>query len=262
MKELYCNMLDSAAEITGMGAWSEYCQGFVLGMIFVLLLLILIRIIGRMIFGRRKLKGVTVAGSAGNLHVSIHAIRQFIHRILNEFDEVSLSSVEVRQKRGEILFTIDLEVVPNVELVPLRDRIQQRVVEDAERRLGLGLPVKVDLEIRSIQANAKKSSRSERKQTAKVGKREAKKEPLNERPASSVSPAEPEPRPEEPEDIEKTAGEEIPLEKEDSPWNYQSDVETEEGKRNTFPESPVSEEESKDDEDREKTDDENKSTNF
>ncbi len=148
----------------------DYVHGILLGAALIILLLILIRLLRRVFFGKRKLKGVTVPGSAGNLFVTMHAIRQFIQRILYEFDEVSLSSVTVTQRRGEILFAIDLEVTPDVELVPLRDQIQQRVIEDAERRLGLGLPVKVNLDIRSIQANSRKLSRAEKKEKRQVRK--------------------------------------------------------------------------------------------
>ncbi len=157
------NVLDKVAEWLGIAEWSDYCQGFFFGMILVLVVSLLVRLLWPLVTGRRKFKGVVVAGSAGNLYITINAIRQFIHRILTEFEEVSLSSVTVRETRGQIVFSIDLEVVPDVDLVPLRDQIQGRVMEDAEKRLGLGLPIKVNLDIRSIQANARRLSRTERK---------------------------------------------------------------------------------------------------
>lgn len=164
--------LDRVAEWIGIAEWEDYGQGFFFGFAVLLLLLVLIWLFKPLFSRKRKFKGVMVAGSVGNLYITINAIRQFIHRILTEFEEAALSSVSVREIRGQIVFSVELEVVPDVDLVPLRDRIQQRIVDDAENRLGIGMPIKVNLDIRSIEANAKRPSRSERKRLEQLRKDE------------------------------------------------------------------------------------------
>jgi len=150
---------DKLGEWLGITHLEEYNQGFFWGMMFILVLFILMGFMKWQAKRRRKFKGVTVPGTSGNLYITKNAVQQFVHRIMNEFDEASLVSMSVQEVKKQIVFKIDLKTVPGADLVPLRDQLQKRILEDAENRLGISMPIKVHIYTESVEARPKKGKR-------------------------------------------------------------------------------------------------------
>ncbi|MFO7821674.1 MAG: hypothetical protein R6V56_06460 [Lentisphaeria bacterium] len=154
------NLYDQATEWCNLTAWfgvePAFQSGFLAG-IALLLAAILLCVIIRMRFSRRKrCKGITIAGDSGDMFITLSAIREFVKRILGEFDETSLEGIKLRQRRNTLTLIMDVAVLPDVELVPLRNAMQGRIVEEAQNQLGIDQPFQVHVTVKSVEASEKK----------------------------------------------------------------------------------------------------------
>mgnify|MGYP000314761086 CR=1 FL=1 len=134
-------------------------SGFVTGMTVVLVLLLLYVMVKRRFRGPEKNKGITVSGENGDLFITLNAIREFIKRIISGFSELHLEQVKLRQKSNSLHLVINLSATPDADLIPLRDAVQNQIVTEGSNRLGLDMPLKVDISIRSLEANKRRISK-------------------------------------------------------------------------------------------------------
>ncbi len=137
------------------GFWAGLACGLVLLLILVLALVIL--------RGRGRCRGVTLEGEAGSLVISLNALREFVTRILCEFGEASLHSVAMRESRGVLVLLLELEVLPELPVVQLVERVRQRIIRQAAEQLGIDKTVRVDVTIRGLSAKERTIARQSRK---------------------------------------------------------------------------------------------------
>ena len=161
-------------EWLGMGGalehWSEIREAFIVVVALGWILPIGIVFVLWMVFRRRRTcRGLVVPAEKGDLYVSINAIREFVSGILAEFSDVSLRSVELRNRRSMLTFLIEVDVVPRTDLVALRERIKDRIFQEAQEKIGIHERLeKVNVSVRGWDANemkiAKRAKRSQVKQ--------------------------------------------------------------------------------------------------
>ena len=134
-------------------------SGLITGIAVVLLFLLLYLLVKRRLHGPEKKKGVTISGENGDMFITLNAIREFIKRILSGFSDLRLEQVKLRQKSSSLHLIINLSATPDADLVPLRDAVQEQIVTEGANRLGLDMPLKVDISIRSLEASKRKGSK-------------------------------------------------------------------------------------------------------
>jgi hypothetical protein len=71
-----------------------------------------------------------------------------------------------------LVLNVELAVVPDTDLVPLRDVLQQRIIRDASEKLGIQMPLRVNITVRSVQADERKIAKKARKGGAAVAPEE------------------------------------------------------------------------------------------
>lgn len=147
----------------GMGDWEPLWRGLVLGALVVVLIVVLAWLLRVMRRWRHRSHGIDVRGENGDLSITINAVREFVRRVLSEFHEVSLQGVSVNDKGRQITFNVELEVTPDADLMPLRDQIQQRILSGARERLGIESPMRVNLAVRSMEADSRKIMKADRR---------------------------------------------------------------------------------------------------
>ncbi|MFW6414385.1 MAG: alkaline shock response membrane anchor protein AmaP [Verrucomicrobiota bacterium] len=109
--------------------------------------------------GSKKEKGIHIAGEKGEMTITLNAVREFVKRTLQEVQDVNLENVKLRQCRNALVLSMQISVTPEAQLVQLRDNIQDRIVANAERYLGLPMPVKVNIAVKSLESGQGKHSR-------------------------------------------------------------------------------------------------------
>ncbi len=123
----------------------------------------------------------TVDSELGSLYITVNAIREFVTRILCEFQEASLRNVSLRPgARGfwarffslltfrkpdsRWVLTIEADALPTTDLVALQAKVSQRVLEEAGTKMGTNFG-RVDIVIHSYSAKQAKID----KQTRRAG---------------------------------------------------------------------------------------------
>ena len=145
------------------GVGAEFEDGFLAGIALALVAAALLWLAARPLRRRRACREVTVKGDKGDLIITATAIREFITRIILEFENAALRSVRLRQSRGGIVMWVEIAAVPDADLVPLRDMLQERIIQDAAAKLGLGMPLRVNVQVKSMEADQQKISKRTRK---------------------------------------------------------------------------------------------------
>jgi len=138
-------------------------EGFMTGLSAGLILVLLVCLLLAAMRGRRRCRGVTVAGENGSLFVTVNAVREFVARILCDFKETALHGVELRRRRGVLKLILDLEVLPDTAILPLAERLRERLISEAESKIGISSGLQVDLVVRSLSANEDKIAKQARR---------------------------------------------------------------------------------------------------
>ncbi|MCF7854123.1 MAG: hypothetical protein K9N51_04935 [Candidatus Pacebacteria bacterium] len=145
------------------GVTASFEDGFVTGIAVFLACMLLIWLVYRC-FGRSvRCKGLSVAGENGDLFITLTAVEEFVRRIMYEFEEASLRNIGMRTHKQLLVLDVEVGVVPGTDLVPLRDVLQRRIIADASQKLGLDRPVRVNIRVRSMEANQDKIAKETRK---------------------------------------------------------------------------------------------------
>lgn len=122
-------------------ALDAFKEGLTRGVFLVLYVLLAVVILAVLMWafrrGRRKCREIVVLGEKGDLTVTVHAVRQFLTRVLCEFREVSLRSVVIRERRSGLTLTLEVEAVANAVPISLREQIQDRVIQEVGSKLGI-----------------------------------------------------------------------------------------------------------------------------
>ncbi len=153
-----------------LGVSSGFQDGFVAGVALSLVAALLLLALVHRIRHRTACKSVTVKGEQGDLVVTLNAVREFVKRILHDFGDTSLQALRLRHARSGLVMTVEVAVVPDTELVPLRDMLQERIIKDAAAQLGLSMPLRVNIQVRSLEADQAKIARKIRKRSGKEKK--------------------------------------------------------------------------------------------
>jgi len=146
-----------------LGVSQDFNDGVVVGISVGVVVLLFYWLLRRLLRRRTMCEGITITGEHGDVFITVNAVYEFVRRILYEFAEASLQSVNLTQKKSGLSMQVGIAVVPNTDLVPLRDRLQGRIIADAEQRMGITLPLRVHLSIRSLEADEGKIARRSRK---------------------------------------------------------------------------------------------------
>ncbi|MBT3377764.1 MAG: hypothetical protein HN742_06440 [Lentisphaerae bacterium] len=124
-----------------LNALDAFKVGFTRGILLVLYVLLAVIILYVLISlfrrGRKKAREILVQGEKGDLTVTVHAVRQFLTRVLCEFREVSLRSLVVRERGSGVTLTLEVEAVANAVPISLREQIQERVFQEVGSKLGI-----------------------------------------------------------------------------------------------------------------------------
>jgi len=125
-----------------------FLTGVSLGIIAVLLFYLLVLIIRR----RRRSRGITITGEVGDLYITANAVREFVKRVMDEFGEVNLRHAILRQTGKGYFMRISIDVAPDTEVVPLVEQIRNRIIQQAAVKVGMDLPLKVNVVVRGYAA--------------------------------------------------------------------------------------------------------------
>lgn len=137
-----------------LGVGEDFQDGFFAGIALFLVLFFVLLLVKRVLVRKRSTAGIAVGGSMGELFITTSAVREFVARLLGEFEAVHLRSLKLTAKGKKVTLTLELGVNAKTGLPPLRDAIQERVITEMEEKLGLNSPPKVNLKIRSFQLQA------------------------------------------------------------------------------------------------------------
>ncbi|MDT8389348.1 MAG: hypothetical protein RRC34_02450 [Lentisphaeria bacterium] len=136
-----------------LGVGEDFQDGFFAGIALFLVLFLLLVLIKRVALRKRGTVGIAVGGGMGELFITTSAVREFVARLLGEFDAVHLRAFKLVTRGKKVTLTLEISVAARTGLPPLRDAIQERVITEMEEKLGLSAPPKVNLKIRSFQVS-------------------------------------------------------------------------------------------------------------
>jgi len=139
-------------------------RGFLAGLLVAIIALVLYRMFRR----RGQSRGFLIAEDAGDLFITVGAVREFTAGIVASFGEASLNSVSLTEPRGGYVLTITLDLLPETSVVPLRNQIRERIVKEAAERLGVQGPLKVNFVVRSLSASERKIAKASKKSLGQV----------------------------------------------------------------------------------------------
>ncbi len=119
--------------------------GFISGLALFLLAVLLVWLI---VYKRTKLEAIQVKEEAGLFILSTAALKTFLKRIVLEFSKAELKDVRIRKKQGGIMMTLLLQVYPDTDVITLRSRLRERILDDAAKKLGVadqihGIDIKI-----------------------------------------------------------------------------------------------------------------------
>jgi hypothetical protein len=162
--------LENLTAKAGMQDWPLFWRGLVFGVVLWILVYVALGLVKLVFFQRKKTRSVTINGESGDLVITINAVEEFVRRILTDFHEASLGSLDIRENKGTLVFNVNVQVIPDAELIPLREAVQQRIAEDARQRLGIENPLRINLTIQSMEADGRKIEKADRKLARRTGK--------------------------------------------------------------------------------------------
>jgi len=115
----------------------EFYRGVGFGMIAAVVLAIVLRLLVWLLFERRRQHGICISGDNGDLVISMHALRDFVARVLTEFPDAALRQVKLRDRRNQLDLTLHVDLVPGSGAMPLRDQIRVRIGEELADKVGV-----------------------------------------------------------------------------------------------------------------------------
>jgi hypothetical protein len=141
--------------VTGevLGMPGTFFLGGIGGMLVVLLVVLFILLVRR----RRRSRGIWIRGDNGSLYVTPNAIREFVARVMQEFNEAALHAVWLRQGRDRYTMHIAIQVSPDTEVIALVEDIRRRIIQQASRKIGLEKALRVNVTVRSFSPPEKKT---------------------------------------------------------------------------------------------------------
>ncbi|MFW5893524.1 MAG: hypothetical protein ACOCUY_00115 [Verrucomicrobiota bacterium] len=142
-----------------------FTLGFFVGAICILLLVILL-----VLHRHNKIRrdSVTVNSENGTLFITSNAVREFVGRILGQYEAASLHGIALRQRSDSLNLRIDMDVLPDTQVVPMVDDIRAAIIGQAAEKLGITMPIRVDVSLRSLSAKEGKIDRQHRRSGVSV----------------------------------------------------------------------------------------------
>jgi len=170
-------LLENLSVKMGMQDWPELWQGLIFGAILIIVLLILVKFIKWIIRPGKKNRGIMINGDNGDLTITLSAVEEFVRRILVDFHEASLRSLSISERNNLLTFNVVLEVIPDANLIPLRDAVQDRVSNGAKAQLGIECDLRINITVQSMEANEQKIAKADRRKVEKLEEKEMKTPP-------------------------------------------------------------------------------------
>lgn len=142
-----------------------FTLGFFVGAVCILLIVILL-----VLHRHNKIRRdcVTVDSDSGSLYITSNAVREFVERILGQYEAASLHGITLRQRSDSLNLRIDMDVLPDTQVVPMVDDIRAAIIGQAAEKLGITLPIRVDVSLRSLSAKEGKIVRQQRRSGVSV----------------------------------------------------------------------------------------------
>ena len=161
MSTLFSNMTAGPPSLKALNA--DFVLGLDWGILVSLLVVFLIVLLVWVHRRRGHSRGVLIAEDAGNLFITVAAVREFAAGIVAGFGDASLNSVTLSEAHGGYVLTLALDLLPETAVVPLRDQLRERIVKEAAERLGIQGPLKVNFIVRSLSANERRIAKASKK---------------------------------------------------------------------------------------------------
>jgi hypothetical protein len=138
--------------------WGTIDQGVLIGVLVgAVLPLCFYLVLGLILRRRRRCRGVRIPGEGGVLFVSVAAVREFVRRLVHEFDDAAFHALELERRGPGYVFNVSIDVAPAADMVALRTQINEHLREEAARRMGLvGTVLEVNVVIHRLLANERK----------------------------------------------------------------------------------------------------------
>lgn len=133
-----------------LGVGRDFEDGFFVAAALFLTIFLVLLLVKRLVSEKHGAAGIRVEGSKGNLFVTVNAVREFVARILQDFEGLRLKGLKLHTSGKKVTIVLEVGVVSANGLPALRDAVQARVIEEAQGKLGLERSPKVDLKIRSL----------------------------------------------------------------------------------------------------------------
>lgn len=147
----YCNTFYRAWKLPEwLGLGDGFQDGFFAGTALFLVLFLVLLLVKLVLARKRSTSGISVAGGKGELFITTAAVKEFVGRLLIEFEAVHLRSLKLAAKGKKVALNLEIGVNTKTGLPPLRDAIQERVITAMQEKLGLNVPPRVNLKIRSF----------------------------------------------------------------------------------------------------------------
>ena len=137
-----------------------FTLGFFVGTVFILLVVILLALHRR---NKVQRDCVTVDSENGTLYITSNAVREFVGRIVGQYEAASLHGITLHQRSDNLLLRIDMDVLPDTQVVPMVDDIRAAIIGEAAEKLGITIPIRVDVSLRSLSAKEDKIVRQQRR---------------------------------------------------------------------------------------------------
>lgn len=154
------NLLQQGGLLLNPDSAAGFTCGFAVGGILLCLVVLLIHLVTHR---RNTCDTIVVEGDAGSLYITSNAVREFVSRILGEYQEASLHTIVLRQKRDLLILQVDVDVLPDTSVVPLVERLRTEIISEAGEKLGITMPIRVNVSLRSLSAKEKRIVRQQKR---------------------------------------------------------------------------------------------------
>jgi len=116
------------------------------------------------LYRRRRCRGIRVAGEGGDLIISAVAMREFMQRLVAEFNELELLGVKLRRHHGLNDIAVRVNAVPGSNLKAVKDALKERIRAEASEKLGLDdLLGDIHIDVQRLSADERAIARKARK---------------------------------------------------------------------------------------------------
>ena len=140
---------DAGSKILGLFS-RESLMGFCVGIITALVLWIILKIC--ISNSNRKQVLVFEDGDQGSFSITISALKAFVLRLTEQFEEVSLVSVDVYNARAGRIMDIVLKAKDDVDLSATRKKLRDMLFSELAAKLGLVNQIaKINIQIKSFE---------------------------------------------------------------------------------------------------------------